>query len=127
MSGIRLQQFEALKNTGEENIEFTVYDKDGVQKANEIKNVLLVAPTAARPINENLSIEYLRPLKEAIRTTQINPIKLLNKNPTFRYGTFDWSLGTISAPNAIDLIQPNTLYGDVLPITGLFCLHQGFL
>ena len=126
MSGIRLQQFEALKNTGEENIEFTVYDKDGVQKANEIKNVLLVAPTAARPINENLSIEYLRPLKEAIRTTKINPLKLLNKNPTFRYGTFDWTLGTISTPNAIDLIQPNTLYGDVLPITGIFCLHQRF-
>jgi hypothetical protein len=126
MAGIREQQYAALVNTGQENIEFTVYDKDGLQKSNEIKDVLLTCPTIARPINENLSIEYQRPLKEAIRTTNINPIKLLNQNPTFRYGTFNWSLGTLPTPNAVDLIQPNTLIGGVVPVTGLFCLHHRF-
>ena len=124
MAGIRQQQIDALRNTGQENIEFTVYDKDGLQKSNEIKDVLISCPTNLRPINENINIEYLRPLKQAIRTTNINPIKLLNQNPTFRYGTFNWSLGTLASPNAIDLLQPNTILGDVFPVTGLFCLHQ---
>ncbi len=126
--GIRKQQNEALKNTGQENIEFKVYDKDGVQKTNVIRDVLLQCPTTLRPINENLSVEYLRPLKKAIKETNINPIKLLNQNPTFRYGNFNWSITTIpraqsNIPSGI--IQPNQIYLTVMPISGVFCLYQG--
>ena len=75
---LRKQQFDLLKDTNSELIEFKVFDKDGVQKSNVIKDVLITCPTVLKPINENLTIEYLRPLKEAIKTTNINPLKLLN-------------------------------------------------
>lgn len=119
MAGLRTQQLNALQTTGEENIDFLVYDKDGNKLSNETKNVLITAPGVLRPINENLSVEYLRPLKEAIKTTEIVDYKLLNKNPNFRYSTFNWSFGS-----GVSLIQPNQIFGDIVPVSGLYCLHQ---
>jgi len=119
MAGLRTQQLNALQTTGQENIQFLVYDKDGNKLSNEIKNVLITVPGVLRPINENLSVEYIRPLKEVVKTTNIIDYRLLNQNPTFRYGTYNWSFGTGAA-----LIQPNTIYGDVIPVSGLYCLNQ---
>jgi hypothetical protein len=123
---LRKQQYDLLKDTNSELIEFKVFDKDGVQKSNVIKDVLISCPTVLKPINENLAIEYLRPLKEAIKTTNINPLKLLNYNPNFRYSTFNWSFGSLTSPNKVELLQPNTVVPGVIPVSGLFCLHQKF-
>ena len=123
---LRKQQSDLLKDTNSELIEFKVFDKDGVQKSNVIKDVLISCPTVLKPINENLAIEYLRPLKEAIKTTNINPLKLLNLNPTFRYSTFNWNFGTLTSPNKVELLQPNTVVPGVVPVSGLFCLSQKF-
>ena len=123
---LRKQQFDLLKDTNSELIEFKVFDKDGVQKSNVVKDVLISCPTVLKPINENLTIEYLRPLKEAIKTTNINPLKLLNYNPTFRYSTFNWSFGSLTGENKVELIQPNTVVPGVIPVSGLFCLSQRF-
>jgi len=121
---LRKQQNDLLKDINSEFVEFKVFDKDGVQKSNVVKDVLISCPTVLKPINENLSIEYLRPLKEAIKTTDINPLKLLNYNPTFRYSTFNWSFGTLTSPNKVELLQPNTVIPGVIPVSGLFCLSQ---
>ena len=119
---LRLQQYNALVNTGEENIEFNVYDSDGNQLANVIRNVLIQAPTTLVPINENLNIEYERPLKKVIKETKVNSISLLNENPTFRYGVYNWSVGTV--PNrTVEILQPNSLIGNIVPLSGLYCLY----
>lgn len=123
---LRKQQNDLLKATNSEFIEFKVFDKDGTQKTNEIKDVLISCPTVLKPINENISIEYERPLKEAIKTTNINPLKLLNYNPTFRYSTYNWSFGSLTSPNKIELLQPNTVIPGVNPVSGLWCLSQKF-
>ena len=123
---LRKQQYDLLKDTNSELIEFKVFDKDGVQKSNVIKDVLISCPTVLKPINENLAIEYLRPLKEAIKTTNINPLKLLNYNPTFRYSTFNWNFGSLTSPNKVELLQPNTVVPGIIPVSGLFCLSQKF-
>jgi len=123
---LRKQQYDLLKNTNSEFIEFKVFDKDGVQKSNVIKDVLITCPAVLKPINENLAIEYLRPLKEAIKKTNINPLKLLNYNPTFRYSSFNWNFGSLTSPNKIELLQPNSVVPGVIPVSGLFCLSQKF-
>lgn len=127
MSLLRKQQSDLLKQTNSEFVEFKVFDKDGNQKANQVKNILISCPTVLRPINENLSIEYVRPVKEAIKTTNINPLKIINSNPTFRYSSFNWNIGsTTSNNNKIELLQPNTVIPGVNPISGLWCLSQKF-
>lgn len=123
---LRKQQNDLLKQTNSEFIEFKVFDKDGTQKSNETKDVLISCPTVLRPINENLAIEYIRPIKEAIKTTNINPLKLLNYNPTFRYSTYNWNFGSLISPNKIELLQPNTVINGVNPVSGLWCLSQKF-
>ena len=85
MGTIRTEQTRLLQDNGTENIEFFVYDKDGVAKTtlNQTKDVLKQIPSNLSPINSNLSVEYLRPLRDAIKTTTSEDSQLLNKNPNF--------------------------------------------
>lgn len=120
---LRTQQNNALINTGEENIEFFVYDKDGNQLADVVRNVLIQSPTTLVPINENLNIEYVRPLKKVMKEIKVNNIVLLNENPTFRYGVYNWSVGTVTG-KTVEILQPNTLVGNIVPLSGLYCLFM---
>jgi len=74
MATIREQQLENLQNTNAENISFYVYDKDGVAKSQLVqsKDVLKTVPSVLQPINQNLSIEYLRPLKDVIKNSSFH-------------------------------------------------------
>lgn len=126
MATIREQQLQLLQTTNSENIEFQVYDKDGVAKSNfnQTKNVLVTIPNSLQPINQNFSIEYLRPLKYSIKKTETKDIHLINKNPNFRYDKFNWDIDDNDTPKIARIIQPSKLYYNVNPISGLSCLEQ---
>ena len=122
MGTIRTEQTRLLQTNGTENIEFFVYDSDGNAKSPlfETKDVLKQTPSVMLPINSNLQIEYIRPLRDAIKTTKISQDQLINKNPNFRYSTFNWDITASKASVAI----PDQIERSVKPISGLYCLRQ---
>lgn len=122
MGTIRSEQTRLLQENGTENIEFFVYDKDGNAKATlkQSKDVLKQIPSNLSPINQDLQLEYLRPLRDAIKTTKTNQMLLINKNPNFRYKTFNWDITSSKATVQI----PSQILFDVNPISGLYCLYQ---
>jgi len=71
----------------EELVDYKVYDKDGVFKRTDEINVLQVVPTDLRPLNQDLTVEYLRPLKRIIQEVSLNDKNIVNKNPMFNYGS----------------------------------------
>lgn len=122
MGTIRTEQTRLLQENGTENIEFFVYDKDGNAKTTlkQSKDVLKQVPSNLTPINQDLQVEYLRPLRDAVKTTKTNQMLLLNKNPNFRYKTFNWDVTASKATVQI----PSQILFDVNPISGLYCLYQ---
>ena len=122
MGTIRSEQTRLLQENGTENIEFFVYDKDGNAKSTlkQTKDVLKQIPSNLSPINQDLQLEYLRPLRDAIKTTKTNQMLLINKNPNFRYKTFNWDITASKATVQI----PSQILFDVNPISGLYCLYQ---
>ena len=122
MGTIRSEQTRLLQENGTENIEFFVYDKDGNAKSTlkQTKDVLKQIPNNLSPINQDLQLEYLRPLRDAIKTTKTNQMLLINKNPNFRYKTFNWDITASKATVQI----PSQILFDVNPISGLYCLYQ---
>jgi len=122
MGTIRSEQTRLLQENGTENIEFFVYDKDGNAKATlkQSKDVLKQIPSNLTPINQDLQLEYLRPLRDAIKTTKTSQMLLINKNPNFRYKTFNWDITSAKATVQI----PSQILFDVNPISGIYCLYQ---
>ena len=122
MGIIRAEQTRLLQTNGTEIIEFFVYDKDGNAKSplNETKDVLKQIPSVLNPINQDLEVEYLPPVRDVIKKTRTGRLQLINKNPNFRYQNFNWditaSLGSVQIPSQI-------LTG-VNPISGIYCLYQ---
>lgn len=122
MGIIRLEQTRLLQENGTEIIEFFVYDKNGDAKSplNQTKDVLKQIPSVLNPINQDLELEYLPPVRDVIKKTKTNSLQLLNKNPNFRYQSFNWditaSLGSIQIPGQI--------LSGVNPISGIYCLYQ---
>ena len=73
-----------------------------------------------KPINANLSVEHLRPLKSVLNKIKLTSVNVINKNPTFRYGSFDWSLGVNNTIRLSGIIDPEPISGNYLlfsPIT----------
>ena len=122
MGTIRAEQTRLLQENGTENIEFQVYDKDGNKKSNflQTKNVLTQVPSNITPLNQDLQVEYLRPLRDAIKTTITNQSQLLNKNPNFRYKTFDWDI----TASQVSVQIPSQILAGINPISGIYCLYQ---
>lgn len=122
MGTIRTEQTRLLQENGTENIEFFVYDKDGNAKTTlkQSKDVLKQVPSNLTPINQDLQVEYLRPLRDAVKTTKTNQMLLLNKNPNFRYKSFNWDITASKATVQI----PSQIFSNVNPISGLYCLYQ---
>ena len=122
MGNIRTEQTRLLQDNGTESIEFFVYDKDGVAKSplNQNKDVLKQIPSVLQPINSNLQLEYLRPLRDAVKKTKISQSQLINTNPNFRYSNFNWNIDSTKASVQI----PSQIEVSVKPISGLYCLRQ---
>ena len=122
MGAIRTEQTRLLQDNGTENIEFFVYDKDGNAKATlkQSKDVLKQIPSNLTPINEDLVAEYQRPLRDAIKTVKSSSSYLINKNPNFRYNSFNWNITASKATVQI----PSQIIANVQPISGIYCLYQ---
>ena len=125
MGTIRTEQTRLLQDNGTENIEFYVYDKNGTAKAplNQSKDVLKQVPSVMLPIEENFMVEYIRPLRDAIKQTELQPTQSINLNPNFRYSTFNWD---VTASIASVAIPSQTIFG-IQPLTGIYCLQQKIL
>lgn len=122
MGTIRTEQTRLLQENGTENIEFFVYDKDGVAKTTlkQTKDVLKQVPSTITPINSDLVAEYIRPLRDAIKTIKTSSMQLLNKNPNFRYNSFNWDITASKATIQI----PSQILAGVNPVSGIYCLYQ---
>ena len=122
MGAIRTEQTRLLQENGTENIEFFVYDKDGNSKATlkQTKDVLKQIPSNLTPINDDLVAEYQRPLRDAVKTVKSSPSYLINKNPNFRYNSFNWDITATLASVQI----PSQIIANVQPISGIYCLYQ---
>lgn len=94
MATIRQQQLSLLQNNGTELSEFKVYSSDGAYRFTLNENILLTVPSNLQPIDQDLTTEYLRPLRYLNRKIDVDNRDIVNGNPTFRYGAYDWNVGT---------------------------------
>ena len=101
MATIREQQLTLLQNNSTELLEFKVYSSDGTYTSTLSEDVLLVTPTTLRPLKEDLVTEYIRPLKFLNREIKVGNKEIVNKNPTFRYSTYDWTMGGGALVNVV--------------------------
>lgn len=111
MATILSQQTQLLQSTETENIKFTTFNYQGLRTGSSTKNILKTAPNVMKPINANLSIEYLRPIKSVKHTTKLTSVNVVNKNPTFRYQAFDWTLGANNQIRIRSLFDPEPVSG----------------
>ena len=77
-----------LTSTGTELVDYNVYDKDGNYIDTYEQDVLLKAPVILRPLNQSLTVEYLRPIKKVIRETKLKKLNIVNNDPMSNYGGF---------------------------------------
>lgn len=69
--------------TGEEKINFKVYDSEGNYKINEDKNVLFSTPRQLIPLRKNFLKSYEKPIKRVELPIKLNKINVKNKNANF--------------------------------------------
>ncbi len=63
-TGIRAAETSSLQSNGTESVKYFIYNSSGVYQSTSTVNVLSVVPTNLQPLDNNLTKEYLRPLKE---------------------------------------------------------------
>lgn len=114
MGSIATQQLSLLQSTGEEKIKYTTFTYQGIRTGSFTSNILKTAPTSMKPINANLSVEYLRPVKAVKHTTELYSVNIINKNPTFRYKNFDWTLGANNSIRLSGIYDPEPVSGNYL-------------
>ena len=88
-----------LSTTGEEIIEYKVFDRLGNYKFTTTENVLLKAPTDLKPIGADLYKEYLKPYNQVKYDVQLTNDTILNLNPQLLYDDHDYTLGPNTAIN----------------------------
>ena len=108
-----------LTTTGKELIDYNVYDKDGTFIDTYELDVLLKAPVILRPINQSLTVEYLRPIKKVIRETVLKKINIVNNDPMSNYGGFRMDFFNNGLTRAMVETNSKSLSGERL-IKGLY-------
>ena len=112
MGTIRNAQLDLLQNTNQEFIQFKRYDKDGVYKETLIENVLLTAPDVVIPINNDMTVEYLPPIKKAEYITKVDQLEDVHPNSHFMYSTsttsYRWDVGTCNFVSPSSGSNPKT-------------------
>jgi len=94
-----------LIDTGEEIIEYKVYDRLGNYKFTTSENILLKAPADLKPVGGDLYKEYLRPYQKVKYNADVTKDFIKNKNPQLLYGDYDYTLG----PNTSIYPAPGTV------------------
>ena len=97
-----------LIDTGEEIIEYKVYDRLGEYKFTTDENILLKAPTELKPVGADLYKEYLKPYNQVKYDIKLNDLKYINQNPQLLYDDHQWEFG---ANTAIHFDQEKALIG----------------
>jgi len=90
--GFEIEQ--RLATTGEEIIEYKVFDRLGNYKFTTTENVILKAPTDLKPVGADLYKEYLRPYNQVKYDVTLSDLKYLNQNPQLLYGDHQWVLNS---------------------------------
>jgi hypothetical protein len=112
MGDIRNAQLDLLTNTGQEFIKFKRYDKDGVYKETLVENVLLTAPDVIIPVNNDMIVEYLPPIKKAEYITNIDEFEDVHPNSHFMYSistaSYRWDVGTCNFASPSSGSNPKT-------------------
>jgi len=112
MGTIRNAQLDLLQNTNQEFIKFKRYDKDGVYKETLVENVLLTAPDVVIPINNDMTVEYLPPIKKAEYITKVDQLEDVHPNSHFMYSTttasYKWDIGTCNFVSPTSGSNPKT-------------------
>lgn len=83
-----------LATTGEEIIEYKVFDRLGNYRFTTTENVLLKAPTELKPVGADLYKEYLRPYSAVKYDVELSDEKIINQNPQLLYDDHQWTFGS---------------------------------
>lgn len=112
MGTIRNAQLDLLTNSGQEFIQFKRYDKDGVYLETLVEDVLLTAPDEVIPIGNDMTVEYLPPIKKAEYITKVDAFKDVHPNSHFMYSTstasYRWDVGTCNFVSPSSGSNPKT-------------------
>lgn len=88
-----------LATTGEEIIEYKVFDRLGNYRFTTTENVLLKAPTELKPVGADLYKEYLKPYHQVKYDVELSNERILNLNPQLLYDDHDYTLGANTSIN----------------------------
>ena len=100
-TGIRAAENASLQANNDEDIKYQIYNSDGVYQSTSTVDVLSIVPSDLQPIGNNLTKEYLRPLKEYIQSVNMTGFFSTNiiGNSGFEFGTSGWTLTNSSVVN----------------------------
>jgi hypothetical protein len=93
-TGIRAAETASLQNNNDEDIKYYIYNSAGVYQSTSTVDVLSIVPSDLQPIGNNLTKEYLRPLKEYTQSVNMAGFFSSNiiGNSGFEFGTSGWTL-----------------------------------
>ena len=93
-TGIRAAETASLQANNDEDIKYDIYNSAGVYQSTSTVDVLSIVPSDLQPIGNNLTKEYLRPLKEYTQTVNMAGFFSSNiiGNSGFEFGTSGWTL-----------------------------------
>ena len=93
-TGIRAAETASLQANNDEGIKYHIYNSAGVYISTSTVDVLSIVPSDLQPIGNNLTKEYLRPLKEYTQSVNMAGFFSSNiiGNSGFEFGTSGWTL-----------------------------------
>ena len=93
-TGIRAAETASLQNNNDEDIKYHIYNSAGVYQSTSTVDVLSIVPSDLQPIGNNLTKEYLRPLKQYTQSVNMSGFFSTNiiGNSGFEFGTSGWTL-----------------------------------
>jgi hypothetical protein len=93
-TGIRAAETLSLQTNSDEDIKFHIYNSAGTYQSTSTVDVLSIIPSDLQPIGNNLTKEYLRPIKQYTQNVSMTGFFSTNiiGNSGFEFGTSGWSL-----------------------------------
>lgn len=93
-TGIRAAETLSLQTNSDEDIKFHIYNSAGTYQSTSTVDVLSIIPTDLQPIGNNLTKEYLRPIKQYTQNVNMTGFFSTNMigNSGFEFGTSGWTL-----------------------------------
>jgi hypothetical protein len=100
-TGIRAAETSSLQTNNDEDIKFHIYNSAGTYQSTSTVDVLSIIPSDLQPIGNNLTKEYLRPIKQYTQSVNMAGFFSTNiiGNSGFEFGTSGWTLTNSSVDN----------------------------